>query len=166
MIKYLDSILMQKFPKGVRVIYIRILTMDSNSKKLIGKVNHSGNSTIHPLHPLPDEANDWWYLYPEEGCYKHFVSIGFYDGNGPIGSAIKPTAGSITVEVSDNGITFGPVAEGNIDLTKPYQQPNFMGHCAAVRIKITGLAPTAPEHTPDTPIDAATTVVVNVHSYR
>lgn len=72
-------------------------------------------------------------LYFERG----YFSLTFFDSSN---NFVKPTAGSATVTVSDDGFNYGSITNGEIaDLTKDYDRPNYAGSVRKFKISLSGV---------------------------
>lgn len=70
------------------------------------------------------------------------------------------TAGIVTIEASDDGVNFGSIKEGNVDLSAAFNRPNLEGRIKTVRAEVKGLTPTTVS-----PITTGIFVVIGIHSY-
>lgn len=77
---------------------------------------------------------------------QHYISVGYY-GDPNFEEFIQPTAGTVTVEITDDGNQWGGITNGVIDLTKAdYSRPNCSDRLAAVRIHVLGVTPASSNH--------------------
>lgn len=125
--------------------------------ELSGEVDSTTGNVELTTHPqIPKEFN------------KHFFSVTcFVDKTktDPVhhqhtDSAHQLTAGTVTIEASDDGINFGSIKNGNVDLSAAFDRPNIEGRIKTVRADVKGLTPKTVS-----PITTGVFVVIGIHSY-
>jgi len=138
-----------------------------------GRVNMgTGNSTANSHDGSGKDAPWIFDNLPEDKC-RHFISVSVYaesDTITPISPALTDgqllTAGTVVITASDDGVNFGAITQGTIDLTKAdYIRPNLCGPLKALKIEVKGLAP-AVLVKPGVINTHGVTVKVTVHSYE
>lgn len=67
-----------------------------------------------------------------------FVSVTFFS-DAELTIPVTPSAGTITFEASEDGITYGSIANGAVDPTIQYDRPNFAGSAEFVRATCAGI---------------------------
>lgn len=132
----------------------------------------NGNSTTNPVDG--SGASHYWLItnLPRDRA-RHFISATVYaepntitpihpNGQGPQ----KLTAGTVKIEASDDGVNFGDITDGTINLaTADYKRPNMCGPLYALRVTVTGVTPHT--YVPDEHIPAhGVTVRIQVNSYE
>jgi len=138
-----------------------------------GRVNKdTGNSTENHITGLGADSPWIFANLPEDKC-KHFISVSVYaepDTIKPISPSLTGdqllTAGTVVVTASDDGVNFGAITKGTIDLSiADYVRPNLCGPLKALKIDVKGLAP-AVLVKPGVINTHGVTVKVTVHSYE
>ena len=126
--------------------------------------------TTGDSHELPTDPENSpkgsWYVGVPAGAHKHFLVLRFYDGaynTSEGGNQITPSAGTVTLEVSDDGRTYGAIYNGVIDLSQPYGQISFLGYAHSMRVTVEGLRPS--EVSGGDALET-TYVVVDIHSFN
>jgi len=138
-----------------------------------GKVSKTtGNSTENPNDGSGNAAAWIFTDLPEDKC-RHFISVSVYaeaDTVTPISPSLTGnqllTNGTVVITASDDGVNFGAITQGTIDLTKAdYIRPNLCGPLRALKIEVKNLTP-AIFAEPGVPNEYGVTVKVTVHSYE
>lgn len=114
-----------------------------------GYLSSTGNST-EDMALGQGAASPWFIGAVPSHLYRHFINIALYTDSTmqtPLTPDKTPpyriNAGVATVKVSDNGVTFGDIDGGTVDLTKSdYKRPNMCGTIGALSVSITGVLPT------------------------
>lgn len=125
--------------------------------ELSGEVDTSTGNVTLSLHPqIPKEF------------YKHFFTVTCFADKTrqrPVHHASKVsdlvlTAGTVVLEASDDGVNFGSITNGTVDLSGSFDRPNMEGRLKIVEAEITGITPTQVAG-----VATGMFVVIGIHSY-
>ena len=127
------------------------LTGNSTSNK------HTGTGVDNVAWESPSIPAEYYRHFITITCYKHLIGDKTQD-------IVATTGGKVVITASDDGVHFGNVTDGTVELAKPdYKRPNFCGRIASIKADITGVTPK--EHDDAAHVPEGTVVVVQIHSY-
>jgi len=123
--------------------------MSATKTVFYGRVNMgTGNSTTNKIDGSGASA-PWSIKGLPEDKSRHFISVTVYaegDTLIPIGAALtgnqKLTAGTVVITGSPDGVNFGGIENGTIELSKAdFKLPNLCGPLQELKVDIKGINP-------------------------
>ena len=69
---------------------------------------------------------------------RFYISLNFYSDD--FKTIVEPTAGTVTLTASENGVTYGSIENGVVEASGAYNRPSISGRLRNIKANLAGVA--------------------------